>query len=69
MGITYAETGVKYTAKMTDSALNGNVACELSARTHGPTEWWVLVEKDAATATSGAGSKGKGKGKGKGKAQ
>ena len=56
---------IKYMAKMTDGALAGNVACELSARTHGPAEWWVLVEKDAATATSGAGSKGKGKGKGK----
>ena len=41
-----------------------NVACELSARTHGPAEWWVLVEKDATPAVGGAGSKGKGKAKG-----
>ena len=57
---------VKYTANMTDGAINGNVACELSARTHGPAEWWLLVEKEAVSATSSAAGKGKGK-KGKGK--
>ena len=37
---------VKYTAKMTgNKALNGCVTCELSARTHGATQWWVEVEK------------------------
>ena len=58
---------MKYTAKMTDSALNGNVACELTARTHEPAEWWVLVEKDAATATSAARGRGRGRGRGTGK--
>ena len=55
---------IKYTAKMTDGALNSSVACELSARTYGPAEWWVLVEKDAATATSSAAGKQKAKAKG-----
>ena len=36
---------VSYKASMTNKALDGNVACELSARTHGPEEWWVLVER------------------------
>ena len=58
---------VKYTAKITEGSINGNVACELSARTHGPGEWWVLVEKDATPAVGSAGSKGKGKGKGESK--
>ena len=34
-----ADFVVKYTSKMTDGAINGNVACELSARTHGTKEW------------------------------
>ena len=50
---------------MAGNATNGNVACELSARTHGPAEWWVLVEKEAADATSIAAGKAKGKGKAK----
>ena len=50
---------------MAGNAINGNVACELSARTHGPAEWWVLVEKEAADATSIAAGKAKGKGKAK----
>ena len=58
---------IKYMSKITDGALNGYVACELSARTHGPAEWWVVVEKDATPAVGGAGSKGKGKGKAKAK--
>ena len=39
---------VEYTAKLTYKKLVGNskVACELSSRTHGATEWWVLVEKE-----------------------
>ena len=38
---------VKYTAKMAgNKALNGCVACELSARAHdATTQWWVEVEK------------------------
>ena len=31
-----ANFAVKDTSKMTDNAINSNVACELSARTHGP---------------------------------
>ena len=60
-----ATFAVKYTSKMAGNAINGNVACELSARTHGPAEWWVLVEKEAADATSIAAGKAKGKGKAK----
>ena len=60
-----ANFAVKYTSKMAGNATNGNVACELSARTHGPAEWWVLVEKEAADATSIAAGKAKGKGKAK----
>ena len=59
---------IRYTSKMTDGELNGNVACELSARTHGPAEWWVVVEKDATPAVGSAGSKGKAKAKAKAKA-
>ena len=37
---------VKYSARITGKrALNGLVACELSARTHGANQWWVAVEK------------------------
>ena len=43
----------EYTAKLTNKKLVGKVACELSSRTHGATDWWVLVEKKGA----GAGSK------------
>ena len=52
---------VKYTANITDGAIYGNVACELSTHTHGPAEWWLLVEKEAATATGSAAGKGEGK--------
>ena len=65
--VSTAKFVVKYTASMTDGAINGNVACELSARTHGPAEWWVLAEKEAAAATSIAAGKVKGKAKGKAK--
>ena len=35
---------VKYTNnKYTNKKLNGTVACELSTRKHGATEWWVLL--------------------------
>ena len=34
---------VCYTAKLTDKKLVGKVACELSLRIHGPSEWWVVV--------------------------
>ena len=62
-----ANFAVKDTSKMTDNAINSNVACELSARTHGPAEWGVLAEKEAAAATSIAAGKVKGKAKGKAK--
>lgn len=41
------------------------IACELSARTHGPNEWWVMVENGAVPKPV-VGGNGKGKGKGKG---
>ena len=37
---------VEYHGKMTNKKLVGKVACELSVRTWGPGEWWVLVSKD-----------------------
>lgn len=36
---------IKYTKQRTRDQLNGLVACELSARIHGPNKWWVLLEK------------------------
>ena len=36
---------VEYTSKLTGKVLKGKASCELSARTHGTEEWWVLVEK------------------------
>lgn len=36
---------VKYTSQRTNNQVNGLVACELSDRVHGPTKWWVLLEK------------------------
>ena len=36
---------VKYTNSLTGKKLHGNVACELTARTHGAQQWWVQVEK------------------------
>ena len=35
---------VRYAAKQTGGELNGLVACELSPRTHGVDQWWVLHE-------------------------
>ena len=35
---------VKYIAKDTQKKLNGTVACELSLRTHGVSQWWVQLE-------------------------
>ena len=54
---------VEYHAKLTDKKLVGKVACELTARTHGVEEWWVLVEKEGGTSAA-AGSGGRGRGKG-----
>ena len=36
---------IKYSSQRTAGAINGLVACELSERTHGSTNWWVLAEK------------------------
>ena len=36
---------IKYTAKETDKVLTGLEARELSVRTHGPTRWWVQLER------------------------
>ena len=62
---------VEYHGKMTNKNLVGKVACELSARTWGPEEWWVLVQKDqegAAGPSAGRGhAAGRGKGRGKGR--
>jgi hypothetical protein len=35
---------VRYAAKQTGGQLNGLVACELSPRTHGVDQWWVLLQ-------------------------
>ena len=40
-----ANAVVKYKSSETDKALNGSVACELSARLYGANQWWVLLEK------------------------
>ena len=34
--------------------LVGKVSCELSERTYGTEEWWVLVEKEGADTTDAA---------------
>ena len=34
---------VRYAAKQTGGELNGLVACELSPRTHGVDQWWMLL--------------------------
>ena len=41
-----ANFAVKYTSAKTDKKLNGSVACELTARTHGASVWWVLLQKE-----------------------
>ena len=47
----------------TGGKINGFVA----AHTHGPAEWWVLVEKDGTRGESSEGGKGTAKGNGKNK--
>ena len=54
-----------HATQSTGGAVDGKVACELTARTHGPSEWWVLVEKDGARAVDSTGGTGKGKAKAK----
>ena len=61
---------VEYHAKMTDKKLVGKVSCELSARTYGAAEWWVLVEREnagAAGPSSAARGRGRGCGRGSGR--
>ena len=53
---------VKYNAHTTDKALNGAVACELSARTHGPAEWSVLVVGDTVSSQCERPGPGEGEG-------
>ena len=57
---------------MTDKKLVGKVSCELSARTYGTAEWWVLVEKEgagAAAPSSAVSGPSRGRGRGRGKAR
>ena len=35
---------VRYTPKQTNGLIDGLVACELSARTYGASQWWVLLK-------------------------
>lgn len=37
---------VKYTKQKTKDAINGCVACELSARLYGVSKWWLILEKE-----------------------
>lgn len=39
---------IKYSSKETNKVLSGLEARELSALTHGPTRWWVELQKKAA---------------------
>ena len=39
---------VRYTATQTDGQIDGLVACELSARTYGASQWWVLLQHSRA---------------------
>ena len=35
---------VRYTSQQTDGRIDGLVACELSSRTYGASQWWVLLQ-------------------------
>ena len=39
---------VRYTANQTNGQIDGLVACELSARTYGAGQWWVLLQHSGA---------------------
>jgi len=58
---------VEYRAPQTDKKLAGKVSCELSARTYGTGEWWVLVEKEgpgpAGPGPSSSAARGRGRGR------
>ena len=42
--VTTANFVVRYSAKQTNGQIDGLVACELSARTYGASQWWVLLQ-------------------------
>ena len=62
---------VEYHAKLTDKKLVGKVSCELSGRTYGASEWWVLVEKEgpgpAGPGPSSSAARGRGRGRERGR--
>ena len=41
----YLAMSVRYTARQTNGKMDALVACELSARTYGSNQWWVLLQK------------------------
>ena len=47
-GVPTANYIVRYTAKQTNGQIDGLVACELSARTYGDSQWWVLLQRSGA---------------------
>ena len=47
-GVPTANYIVRYTAKQTNGKINGLVACELSVRTYGHSQWWVLLQRSGA---------------------
>ena len=47
-GVPTANYIVRYTAKQTNGQIDGLVACELSARTYGASQWWVLLQRSGA---------------------
>ena len=54
---------VEYHKKLTLNKLAGKVSCELSARTYGTEEWWVLVEREKGGAEPRPAASGRGRGK------
>ena len=46
--VTTANFVVRYSAKQTNGQIDGLVACELSARTYGASQWWVLLQHSGA---------------------
>jgi hypothetical protein len=46
--VSTANFVVRYTAKQTNGQINGLVACELSNRTYGVSQWWVLLQHSGA---------------------
>ena len=52
---------VEYHKKLTLNKLAGKVSCELSARTYGTEEWWVLVEREKGGAEPRPAASGRGR--------